>query len=169
MFLLNQASCAPACRLFTFFLLSIFYYFIRILRYVVYNGLNILSYFLKKNILNKGTYNLGIKQGYCYLNITIIIYNILKQIKTREGGGAEAPWSPQKWSPSLRICRITSRPRKTGLPASVTSPSLPLFCLHTPHFGSNKKIFGFYFHQEPFFKKFSTWWNSSEWYINILY
>ena len=31
-------------------------------------------------------------------------------------------------SPSLRICRITSRPLKTGLPASVTSPSLPPFC-----------------------------------------
>ena len=27
-------------------------------------------------------------------------------------------------SPSLRICRITSRPLKTGLPASVMSPSL---------------------------------------------
>ena len=69
-----------------------------------------------------------------------------------DGGGAEAPWSPQKWHPSLRICRITSRPRKTGLTPSVTSPSLPPFCLHAPHFGSNKKIFGFYFHQEPFFK-----------------
>ena len=43
-----------------------------------------------------------------------------------DGGGAEAPWSPQKWHPSLRICRITSRPRKTGFPASVASPSLPL-------------------------------------------
>ena len=28
-----------------------------------------------------------------------------------------------------RICRITSRTRKTGFPASVTSPSLPPFCL----------------------------------------
>ena len=59
-----------------------------------------------------------------------------------EGRGAEAPWSPQKWPPSLRICRITSRPRKTGLPAPVTSSSLPPFCLHAPHFGFNKKIFG---------------------------
>ena len=32
---------------------------------------------------------------------------------------------------------------KTGLPASVTSPSLPPFCLHAPHFGSNKKYLAF--------------------------
>ena len=62
-----------------------------------------------------------------------------------EGRGAEAPWSPQKWPPSLRICRTTSRPRKTGLPAPVTSSRLPPFCLHAPHFGFNKKIFGFYY------------------------
>jgi len=61
----------------------------------------------------------------------------------KEGGGAEAPWSPQKLPLSLRICRITSRPRKTCLPALVTSPSLPPFCLHAPHFGSNKKYLTF--------------------------
>ena len=60
-----------------------------------------------------------------------------------DGGGAEVPWSPQKWPPSLRICRITSRPRKTGLPAPVTSYGLPPFCLHAPHFGSNKKYLAF--------------------------
>ena len=38
------------------------------------------------------------------------------------------------------------------LPALVMSPSLPPFCLHTLHFGSNKKIFGFYIHQKPFFR-----------------
>ena len=53
------------------------------------------------------------------------IFSKIYQHLTEEGGGAEAPWSPQKLPPSLRICRITSRPRKTGLPASVTSPSLP--------------------------------------------
>ena len=61
----------------------------------------------------------------------------------KEGGGAEAPWSPQKLPLSLRICRITSRPRKTCLPALVTSPSLPPFCLHALHFGSNKKYLTF--------------------------
>ena len=58
-----------------------------------------------------------------------------------KGGGAEAAWSPQKWPPNL----------KTVLPSSVTSWSLQPFCLHALHFCSNKKIFGFYFHQEPFF------------------
>ena len=42
--------------------------------------------------------------------------------------------APQNWSPSL--CDVTK---------------FPAILLHAPHFGSNKKIFGFYFHQEPFF------------------
>ena len=88
----------------------------------------------------KGTVssNLSFEKGQQRFTTTNILL-----IGWHEGGGAEAPWSPQKWSPNLRICRITSRPRKTGLPASVTSPSLPPFCLHAPHFGSNKKYLAF--------------------------
>ena len=61
----------------------------------------------------------------------------------QEKGGAEAPWSPQKWPPNLRICRITCRPRKTGLPASVTSPSLTPFCLHARILAPIKKYLAF--------------------------
>jgi len=92
---------------------------------------------------------------------------IIDELHEGEGGCAEAPWSPQKWPPNLRICRITSRPRKTGLPASVTSPSLPPFCLHAPHFGSNKK-YGFY-STKNFFLKILNMMKSLEWYIDILY
>ena len=60
---------------------------------------------------------------YCTQNHTVVSPH------QYEGGGEEAPWSPQKWPQNLRICRITSRPRKTGLPASMTSPSPPPFCL----------------------------------------
>ena len=42
------------------------------------------------------------------------------------------------------------------LPASVTSPSLPSFCLQAPHFGSNKKYLAFVFTKNLLFQKFST-------------
>ena len=41
---------------------------------------------------------------------------------------------------------------KTGLPASMTSPSLPPFCLHAPDFGSNKNIWLFSTTKNLFFK-----------------
>ena len=71
---------------------------------------------------------------------------------TCRGRGCRGAMIPAKMTSEPQDLRITTRPCKTGLPASVMSPSLPPFCLHAPHFGSNKKIFGFYFQQEPFLK-----------------
>ena len=45
----------------------------------------------------------------------------------KEGGGAEAPWTLQKWPPSLQICRMTSRPRKNVSMPLATFPSLSHF------------------------------------------
>jgi len=61
------------------------------------------------------------------------LFSLLKEnwSMVLRGRGAEAPWSPQKWPQSLQICRMTSRPRES---VSATSPSLPPFCLHAPHF-----------------------------------
>ena len=60
-----------------------------------------------------------------------------------EGGGAEAPWSPQKCPPSLRICELPPGPAKLVSQPHVTSPSLPPFCLHAPHFSPIKQYLAF--------------------------
>ena len=50
----------------------------------------------------------------------------------REGGGAEAAWALQKWPPSLQICGMTSRPRKTVSVPLALCRSLGHF-VSTPH------------------------------------
>ena len=73
------------------------------------------------------------------ITIVLLISILLGRPKVSldaRGRGCRGAMIPAKMiSGTSGFAGITSRPRKTGLPASVTSPSFPPFCLHAPHFG----------------------------------
>ena len=92
-------------------------------------------------------------------NVVILIRGLGKQtfiLSTRRGRvcrGAMIPAKMTSQPPDLQNHLPTPGNR---LPASVTSPSLPPFCLHAPHFGFKKKYLAFISTKNLFFQKFST-------------
>ena len=93
----------------------------------------------------------------------------LKICPVARGRGCRGAMIPAKMTSEPKDLQNYLQAPKNWSPSLSDAPKPPAILSPRPAFWLQKKKIGFYFHQEPFFKKFSTWWNSSEWYIKILY